>query len=60
MSWCLIKRHYKNTRDKDNYKVWSGKWLLLYPDKNIEILFDSWEELSLYLKENIIKENKNT
>lgn len=54
----LIKREYALKRDKDGFKVWTGKWILLYQVKNVEILFDSWEELQLYLKQNIIKDYK--
>lgn len=56
MSYCVIKRLYNTQRDLNGYKVWSGKWLLLYPEQNVEILFDSWEELQVYFKKNIIKD----
>ena len=56
MSWYLVKRHYNTKRDNAGYKVWSGKWILLYSEQNVEILFDSWDELQLYFKKNIIKD----
>ena len=58
MSLCTIKREYASDRDKNGYKVWTGKWILFYETKNVEILFDSWEELHLYLRKNIIKDYK--
>ncbi len=56
MSFCTIKREYFHKKDSNGYKVWTGKWILFYEAKNVEILFDSWEELYLYLKKNIIKD----
>ncbi len=55
---CLIKREYAPKRDRDGFKVWTGKWILFYEEQNVEILFDSWEELHLYLKKNLIKNFK--
>ena len=58
MSSYLIKREYAKKKDSNGYKVWTGKWILFYEAKNVEILFDSWEELYSYLNKNIIKDYK--